>query len=81
MPLQLTSSYEENQSIAIIRFSGSLDTNTAMQLDEKAAAVITDNTKLIMLDMKGLEYISSAGIRSVFKIVKTMQNRIQLNFS
>ena len=73
MSLELKALFEEDKSIAIIRMSGSLDTNTAAQLDEKAAAVINPDLRLLMLDMKALDYISSAGIRSVFKIVKTMK--------
>ncbi|NRB37209.1 MAG: STAS domain-containing protein [Pseudomonadales bacterium] len=73
MALELKVLFEEDKSITIIRMSGSLDTNTAVQLDAKAADVIKPDTKLIMLDMKDLEYISSAGIRSVFKIVKAMR--------
>lgn len=73
MSLQLTALYEESDTIAIIRLGGSLDTNTAGQLDAKAAEVIKPEIKLVMLDMKDLDYISSAGIRSVFKIVKAMK--------
>ena len=73
MSLQLTALYEENDAIAIIRIGGSLDTNTAAELDAKAAAVINPDIKMLMLDMKELDYISSAGIRSVFKIVKAMK--------
>lgn len=73
MSLRLTALYEENDTIAIIRIGGSLDTNTAVELDEKAKEVMKPGIKLIMLDMKDLDYISSAGIRSVFKIVKQMK--------
>jgi anti-anti-sigma factor len=73
MPLELKALFEKDPSIAIIRMSGSLDTNTATLLDTKASDVISPELKLIMLDMKDLDYISSAGIRSVFKIVKAMK--------
>ncbi|CAA0078528.1 Putative anti-sigma factor antagonist BtrV [BD1-7 clade bacterium] len=75
MSLVITSDFEENQSIAIVRLIGSLDTDTAPQFDTKVAEILAPGVRLVMLDMKHLEYISSAGIRSVFKLFKTMKSR------
>ena len=46
----------------IIEVSGRLDTITAPEL-EKAIAEDIDGTKNLVLDIKGVEYISSAGLR------------------
>ena len=46
----------------IIQVSGRLDTITAPEL-EKAIAEDIDGTKNLVLDIKGVEYISSAGLR------------------
>ncbi len=75
MSLVITTDFEENRSIAIMRLIGSLDTDTAPQFDDKAGEISLPSVKLVMLDMKHLEYISSAGIRSVFKLFKMMKNR------
>jgi anti-anti-sigma factor len=53
-----------------MQIHGSLDSMTAAIFDEKASHILARNPKLVMLDMKFLDYISSAGVRSVFKLVK-----------
>ncbi len=75
MSLTIETAFEENNSIAVIRLSGRLDTNSAPSLDETSNDIIHPELKLIMLDMKELSYISSAGIRSVFKMVKAMKKQ------
>ena len=52
--------------------AGRLDTNTYEDLDEKLAPVLTHNLQTLVLDLAGLEYISSAGIRSIFKARKAL---------
>jgi anti-anti-sigma factor len=52
--------------------AGRLDTNTFEGLDEKLAPLLTGNLQSLVLDLAGLEYISSAGIRSIFKARKAL---------
>lgn len=52
--------------------AGRLDTNTYEGLDEKLAPLLTGNLQSLVLDLAGLEYISSAGIRSIFKARKAL---------
>ena len=57
-----------------ILLSGRLDTNTAPQLE----SVLKDSLNAIdrlVLDMKELEYISSAGLRVVLSAQKTMNRQ------
>ena len=56
----------------IIEVSGRLDTITAPEL-EKAIAEDIDGTKNLVLDIKGVEYISSAGLRVLLAAQKKMQ--------
>ena len=57
---------------AVIEISGRLDTTTAPVLDKTIGEDISENTNLT-LDLKGLEYISSAGLR----VLLSAQKRIQ----
>ena len=59
----------ENTVIEII---GRLDTTTAPALD-KTINEDTADTKNLVLDLKGLEYISSAGLRVLLGAQKKMQ--------
>ena len=55
-----------------IRIAGRLDTITAPTLDKTINEEIGD-TKNLVLDIKGVEYISSAGLRVLLGAQKKMQ--------
>ena len=57
---------------AIIEVAGRLDTITAPALDKAINEDIGDATSLV-LDVKGMEYISSAGLRVILSAQKKMQ--------
>ena len=57
---------------AVIEISGRLDTTTAPVLDKTIGEDISENTNLT-LDLKGLEYISSAGLRVLLSAQKQIQ--------
>jgi len=54
-----------------VKLLGRLDTNTAPELDDNIKKDI-DNVEKIELDLKELDYISSAGLRTVLVIHKAM---------
>ena len=56
----------------IIEITGRLDTITAPALDKTINEDIGD-TKNLVLDVKGMEYISSAGLRVLLGAQKKMQ--------
>ena len=58
----MTIEIKRNADNVTIEIVGRLDTNTAPALDKTINEDIMDNQKLV-LDLKGLEYISSAGLR------------------
>ena len=55
-----------------IELAGRLDTTTAPDLDKTIQAELSD-TKNLVLNMKDLEYISSAGLRVLLGAQKKMQ--------
>ncbi len=59
--------------------TGRLDTTTAPELDEKLSRLYDDTTDLI-LDVKDMDYISSAGLRVVLKAQKTMNKKGSMKF-
>lgn len=58
-----------SQRVAV---EGRLDTHTYEDLDEALAPLLTRQLHSLVLDLSGLDYISSAGIRSIFKARKTL---------
>ena len=68
----MTIEIKNNAEAAIIEITGRLDTTTAPTLDNVLQEQSESNNHLI-LDLKGLEYISSAGLRVLLGAQKKMQ--------
>ena len=68
----MTIEIKRNAEETTIELAGRLDTTTAPALDKTITEDIAD-TKNLVLDLKGLEYISSAGLRVLLAAQKKMQ--------
>ena len=68
----MTIEIKKNATETIIEIVGRLDTITAPALDKTINEDIGD-AKNLVLDLKGLEYISSAGLRVLLSAQKKMQ--------
>ena len=68
----MTIEIKRNAEETIIEIVGRLDTITAPALDKTINEDIGD-TKNLVLDVKGMEYISSAGLRVLLGAQKKMQ--------
>ena len=62
--MKVTTEKKDNATVLIVE--GDVDTLTAPELDNAVAAAAQDCEKLI-LDLGGVDYISSAGIRVIVK--------------
>ena len=63
---------KRNEKELTVALSGRLDTTTAPTL-EKTIVENIGGVEMLLLDFKGLEYISSAGLRVVLNAQKKMQ--------
>ena len=70
----MTIEIKKNANEIIIEVGGRLDTITAPVLEKTIAENVVDNQSLV-LDFKGLEYISSAGLRVLLASQKRMQKK------
>ena len=68
----MTIEIKRNAEETTLEIVGRLDTTTAPALDKTINADIAD-TKDLILDLCGLEYISSAGLRVLLSAQKKMQ--------
>ena len=68
----MTIEIKKNAAQTVIEIVGRLDTITAPVLDKTINEDIGD-TKNLVLDVKGMEYISSAGLRVLLSAQKKMQ--------
>ena len=68
----MTIEIKRTAEVTTIEIIGRLDTTTAPELD-KTINEVTADVKNLVLDFKGLEYISSAGLRVLLGAQKKMQ--------
>ena len=68
----MTIEMKKNMEETILEITGRLDTTTAPVLDKTINEELKDVENLV-LDLKGLEYISSAGLRVLLNGQKKMQ--------
>ena len=61
---------EKEGGVFTISFFGPLDTATYTVFEKCMAPVLVKTTKVIILNMEGVDYISSMGIGSIFKVRK-----------
>lgn len=58
-----------------VRIGGRLDTHSYGWLDDRLALVLASPVKALILDLGHLEYVSSAGVRSVFRTRRLLASR------
>lgn len=58
-----------------IALAGRLDTHTYDELDRQLAPILSSSVRALVFDLAELEYISSAGIRSILKARKAVEGR------
>lgn len=76
MSLLRTEIAPANGGVQRVAIGGRLDTHTYAELDQALAPLLANPTVIsLVLDLEGLDYISSAGIRSVFKARKALAAR------
>ena len=70
MKLTTTVTIDEARSLARVALDGGLNTDTAPEFEQRLQQVVERGLALTVLDMKDLDYISSAGLRVIFRAAK-----------
>ncbi|MCB1846937.1 MAG: STAS domain-containing protein [Halieaceae bacterium] len=70
MELHTDVTLDADHALARVALVGALNTETAPGFEHSLQQVVAAGHKLIVLDMKDLDYISSAGLRVIFKAAK-----------
>jgi len=73
MSLQVDVREENNHARLVV--AGRLDGSTAPRLDGVVATLLKKPISMLMFDFSDLEYISSAGLRVIFKAQKVLKTR------
>ena len=61
MPLETKVTKKENYTYSI-ELTGAIDTDTSPQLKTELSEIIDEKTNVVVLDMSGVDYVSSAGL-------------------
>ena len=56
--------------VYVVKPEGRLDSDTYLVLEQKIDSLLEPATRVLIMDMSGLDYISSAGVRVLFKAKK-----------
>jgi anti-anti-sigma factor len=74
--MALSIQLEEARSFTkTLRLAGRLDNETAAELDRELDKVLASAIKVLVFDLEGLEYTTSAGLRSFLRAQKVMGQR------
>ncbi|MBU4376368.1 MAG: STAS domain-containing protein [Candidatus Omnitrophica bacterium] len=58
-----------------IELAGSLDSETYQELEDEITEINDDNIRALALDMGGVDYLSSAGIRVIISTEKALKRK------
>ncbi|MBL8098902.1 MAG: STAS domain-containing protein [Anaerolineales bacterium] len=58
--------------VAVMTIAGRVDSLTAVTLESELTKVMKEYKKIV-LDMKSVEYVSSAGVRTIMKVLQSTQ--------
>ena len=61
-----------NGDVAVVTASGRFDSETAPSLDAELSKVAGEKNKIV-LNLKGVDYLSSAGLRAIVKALQAVQ--------
>lgn len=71
----MTITKNTENGVLTLALEGRLDTNTAPELEKEIGEDLTADVQTLILDLKDLEYISSAGLRVLLASQKKMNKQ------
>jgi anti-anti-sigma factor len=63
----------DEQGFTVVSVSGRLDAGTAQELETSCANLIEKGGRKLIFNLSALEYVSSAGLRSVLAVAKKLK--------
>ena len=64
---------DNRQSISVVKVKGRVDSETAPELDDALTKLLQANRNQIVLNLQGVDYMSSAGLRAIVKAYQAVQ--------
>jgi len=63
----------KSKDLIVVKLEGRLDTETYLELENQITPIFTNPPKTVIFDMSDLIYISSMGLRTIFKARKAIE--------
>ena len=67
-------SVEKQNDVAIVAAGGRLDAGGAPEFEARCKALLQEGAKRLLLDLAKVDYVSSAGLRSLLVLAKAVQS-------
>ena len=64
---------DNTQAVSVMKVHGRVDSETAPELDSALSKLTADGRNKIVLNLQGVAYMSSAGLRSLVRALKDTQ--------
>ncbi|MBL8154963.1 MAG: STAS domain-containing protein [Anaerolineae bacterium] len=68
-------------NVAVIEVAGRIDSNNANQFGDALSGVISQGQNQLVLDLAGVDYMSSAGLREIVAAAKKLQDKGELRLA
>jgi anti-anti-sigma factor len=68
-------------NVAIIEVAGRIDSNNANQFGDALSTVIAQGHNQLVLDLAGVDYMSSAGLREIVAAAKKLQGKGEMRLA
>lgn len=65
---------DNTQSVSVMKVKGRVDSETAPELDKALTKLLEDHKNKIILNVQGVDFLSSAGLRAMVKALKGAQS-------
>lgn len=62
---------DNSQSVSVVKVKGRVDSESAPELDSALTNLLNEGRNKIILNLQGVDYISSAGLRAMVKAYQT----------
>ena len=62
-------------SYVVLKVSGRMDAENAVEFEDACNKCVTEGHSVVVIDLSGLAYVSSMGLRSFLSIAKALQAR------
>lgn len=71
--MQFTMQTRKTQEGTVLSITGRMDAVTAPEIEKGLSALVDNGEKRLIIDLKDLEYISSAGLKSILVLAKRLK--------